>query len=105
MHQSVSRWRQRAACLGTDPELFFPPSEPGPAQAQIEEAKKICHACPTQWTCLGWALSQGVTDGIWGGSTERERRVMVAELRTPIRPSLSWEYRHLLAAHGTQDPA
>jgi len=35
-------WRHRAACLSEAPELFFPIGTPGPALAQIEEAKKVC---------------------------------------------------------------
>jgi WhiB family transcriptional regulator, redox-sensing transcriptional regulator len=68
-------WRDRAACGGTDAELFFPVSEIGPsAQQQILAARQICDACPVQWTCLVWSLFNGVTDGIWGGATESERR-------------------------------
>ena len=88
MHESVSRWRQRAACRGSDPELFFPLSESGPATAQIWDAQQVCHACPVQWTCLSWALEHGVTDGIWGGSTVSERRAMLGELVVP--PPSAW---------------
>ena len=37
-------WRDRAACLDVDPELFFPIGNTGPALAQIEEAKAVCLA-------------------------------------------------------------
>jgi WhiB family transcriptional regulator, redox-sensing transcriptional regulator len=85
VHESVSRWRQRAACQGYDPELFFPFSETGPAKVEIWNAKQVCHACPVQWTCLSWALQHGVTDGIWGGSTGSERRAMLGELTVPLQ--------------------
>jgi WhiB family transcriptional regulator, redox-sensing transcriptional regulator len=38
-------WRDRAACLGVDPELFFPIGNTGPALSQIEEAKVVCRRC------------------------------------------------------------
>jgi len=38
-------WHSRAACLGADPELFFPIGETGPALSQIAEAKQVCGRC------------------------------------------------------------
>ena len=38
-------WRERAACLNADPELFFPVGNTGPAIAQIAEAKTVCRSC------------------------------------------------------------
>ena len=38
-------WRNRAACLDEDPELFFPIGNTGPAIRQIEEAKTVCRRC------------------------------------------------------------
>ena len=32
-------WRDKAACLTADPELFFPVGNTGPAVDQIEKAK------------------------------------------------------------------
>jgi WhiB family transcriptional regulator, redox-sensing transcriptional regulator len=70
-------WQDQAGCLGADPELFFPVSEFGPSSEQIGAAKQVCRACPVQWTCLTWALQNKVSDGIWGGRTESERRMML----------------------------
>jgi WhiB family redox-sensing transcriptional regulator len=42
----------------------------------MEEAKRICRGCPVQIQCLAWALASGVTDGVWGGTTPDERRVI-----------------------------
>ena len=36
-------WRDRAACLDEDPELFFPIGNTGPAILQIEEALSLIH--------------------------------------------------------------
>ena len=72
---TLMTWRDFASCLTEDPETFFPVS---PKPEFAEPAKRICAACPVREQCLAWALDAGVTDGIWGGLTEGERR----ELRT-----------------------
>ena len=69
-------WRAAAACQDADPDLFFPVSAAGPALRQIEEAKRVCRACPAQAPCLAWALDHGVDSGVWGGHTEAERRAL-----------------------------
>ncbi|MDX2646690.1 WhiB family transcriptional regulator [Streptomyces sp. NPDC001902] len=69
-------WRYDAACREEDPELFFPISGSGPGMAQIQEAKAVCLRCPVTAQCLRSALSAGRLDGIWGGTTEDERRRM-----------------------------
>ena len=69
-------WRDRAACLEVDPELFFPIGNTGPAILQIEEAKAVCRTCPVIDTCLKWALVTGQDAGVWGGLWEDERRAL-----------------------------
>ncbi|MBK6016306.1 WhiB family transcriptional regulator [Streptomyces sp. MBT53] len=69
-------WRERAACLHVDPDLFFPISNSGLTLLQIDEAKAVCGRCPVADQCLEWAMRVGQPDGIWGGTTERERRAM-----------------------------
>jgi|SRR5689334_10957896 len=69
-----TKWRDDAACLDADPDLFFPIGTTGPALDQINEAKRICLACPVRKPCLAWALELGAASGIWGGTTEDERR-------------------------------
>ncbi|MEV7379751.1 WhiB family transcriptional regulator [Streptomyces lydicus] len=69
-------WRNEAACLYEDPELFFPVGTNGPAVMQAEKAKEVCHRCPVMGQCLQWALEHGQDAGIWGGMDEEERRAM-----------------------------
>jgi WhiB family redox-sensing transcriptional regulator len=71
-----ANWRAAAACRYADPELFFPIGTTGPALRQIQEAKRVCRTCPAQIQCLAWALDHGVTDGVWGGTTEDQRRAI-----------------------------
>jgi WhiB family redox-sensing transcriptional regulator len=69
-------WRDDAACLHADPELFFPDGAAGLALRQMDEAKQICRSCPVRQPCLTWALDQVIVSGVWGGTTEDERRAL-----------------------------
>ena len=80
-----ANWRDDAACRDAGPDLFFPVSTTGSALRQIDEAKRICRACPAQGQCLAWALDQPITDGVWGGTTEDERRAIRGLSRTLSR--------------------
>ena len=75
-------WREDAACRDADPELFFPIGTTGATLRLIEEAKRICRICPAQIQCLAWALDNGVTDGVWGGTTPDQRRSIRRLART-----------------------
>lgn len=80
-------WRLDAACVGYETDLFFPAGETGPAVEQIEAAKAVCRECPVQAQCLAFAIVTNQEFGVWGGTTEQERR----KLRTvwlAHRPSL-----------------
>src|ERR1700756_1503154 len=79
-------WRDDVACRDADPDLFFPIGTTGPGLREMEEAKRICRACPAQIQCLAWALENGAADGVWGGTTPDERRVIrsVSRKRQPL---------------------
>ncbi len=63
-------WTTDAACASTDPSLFF--LDLGrPATA----AKAICAGCSVRAECLDFALASRERFGVWGGMTEKERRV------------------------------
>ena len=64
-------WRYRAACRGADLTVFFP----GRGES-AEPARQICASCPVRQPCLDFALSYGITHGIWGGLAERDRRAL-----------------------------
>ena len=65
----AARWRELAACRGADLGLFFPGRGESAAPA-----RRICAGCPVCEPCLDYALSNGITHGIWGGLAERDRR-------------------------------
>ena len=71
----VPDWRESAACIHQDLNLFFPVSTVGAAaEQQIAAAKRVCASCPVQRDCLEWSLDVGPEFGIFGGRTEVERR-------------------------------
>ena len=75
--QDIAGWQQRAACRGPNQIIFFPPPrlERRSEKRQREaRAKQICQECSVQMDCLDYALSIREQHGIWGGSTENERR-------------------------------
>jgi len=39
-------------------------------------AKAICDLCAVRGQCLEFALQRGEAHGIWGGTSESERRVL-----------------------------
>jgi WhiB family transcriptional regulator, redox-sensing transcriptional regulator len=67
-------WRDVSACRDTSPTLFFPVGTTGPAIEQIEAAKAVCRSCPAQAPCLEFALATNQESGVWGGTSEEERR-------------------------------
>jgi len=69
-------WRQRAACRGLDPQIFYPEAE-----EEAGRAKAVCGRCQVRQACLEHALSKGEREGVWGGATERERRRILRQRR------------------------
>lgn len=67
-------WQKDGLCTGQGPALWFPPR--GTPISQIAKAKAICRQCPIRQKCLDYALYHGDRYGIWGGTTEMERRKM-----------------------------
>lgn len=64
-------WQEDANCRGVDPDLFFPTSG-----EMSGEVKQICDRCDVQAECLAYCLANGEKKGIWGGTSERERRAL-----------------------------
>jgi WhiB family transcriptional regulator, redox-sensing transcriptional regulator len=79
-------WWQAAACRTADPDIFFPVSAHGPGQDDITRAKAVCARCPVRRRCLQFALATHQVHGVWGGTTEEERRrYMTARSTLPAR--------------------
>ena len=72
-------WQIRAACRGPHNSIFFPPSrlERRPDKRRREQrAKEICSECAVLTECRAYAFEIREQHGIWGGTTEKERRVL-----------------------------
>ncbi|MEY2996583.1 MAG: hypothetical protein RLZ86_321 [Actinomycetota bacterium] len=69
-------WRELGACRGLDPEVFFPETD-----EDAEVAKDVCGLCDVRVACLEHALASREKVGVWGGTTERERRRIVRQRR------------------------
>ena len=74
----ATTWRKQAACRGLDVEIFYPVTED---EADSAEAKAVCAVCPVRQACLEHALAHREREGVWGGTTERERRRIVRQRR------------------------
>lgn len=74
-------WASRGACRDAEPDLFFPITSAGPGLVQIAEAKAVCARCTVRAQCLAYALETGQDCGVWGGTSEEERRAMRAQRR------------------------
>ena len=93
----VEDWVSKARCRGMDPNIFMP--EPGDSTAEIKE---ICNGkmvkrfnrdkqrnelvgeppCPVRGQCLQYAMElPGKVVGIFGGTSEKERRALRSEFR------------------------
>lgn len=67
-------WRDLAACLGMEVEIFF--AERGAdAKTKNETAKEVCRSCRVRFDCLHAAMLEPQPwFGVRGGLTAKERR-------------------------------
>lgn len=62
-------WMAEGNCRVQAPTTFFPSDGVG-----VEIAKRICANCPVKEPCLEYALDNHIDHGVWGGTSERQRR-------------------------------
>ena len=82
-------WRDEAACRDTDPDLFFPVGTTGAAIEQIDAAKTVCFSCLARSACLEFALATNQESGVWGGTSEEDRRKLRKSWLSASRRSAS----------------
>lgn len=73
-------WTLHAKCRGMADALF-------PEASDQKRARQLCTGCPVRMECLAEALDNRIEWGIWGGMTERERRLLLRQ-RGDVR---SWK--------------
>lgn len=72
-------WTVLAKCRGMEDALF-------PEPAEQRRVRMLCTDCPVRLECLAEALDNRIEWGVWGGMTERERRLLLRQ-----RPNVtSW---------------
>lgn len=74
-------WMAEALCAQTDPDIFYP--EKGGSTAP---ATSICNNCSVRAECLEYAVSNDIRHGIWGGTSDNDRK-RIARQRKAARGS------------------
>ena len=69
-------WMRNGNCRDESPSLFFPSDGSG-----VEVARRLCETCPVKEPCLEYALRNRIDHGVWGGTSERERRRILRQRR------------------------
>lgn len=80
----VTSWRDEAACIGVDPEIFFPLGSSA-VDPDLKAAKQVCGRCTVKAACLEWAVQASVDDGVFGGLDAQERRSLTNRSRRRFR--------------------
>lgn len=78
----VEPWMDQAACKGMPVELFY--QERGQTGYHVDiPVREACSRCPVQQECLESGMNEEF--GIWGGTTQKDRRVLRRErpVQTP----------------------
>ncbi len=72
----AAAWVTQRKCADTDPNVFFPSDGAG-----VIAAQRICRECPVSEPCREYALANNITHGVWGGTSERQRRRILRDRR------------------------
>ena len=81
-------WMAEGNCADRDPSMFFPSDGVG-----VEIARRICADCPSKSPCLEYALAHRIDHGVWGGTSERERRRIIRSRNAAVASA-----RHAVAS-------
>lgn len=76
-----TEWMAQGSCRDEPPARFFPSDGAG-----VEAARSVCAGCPVRSPCLEYALRHRIDHGVWGGTSERERRRILRQRRQGTSP-------------------
>ena len=69
--QALAHWRDLASCKDTYDPVFFPEAA---RKGDTAIAKRWCADCPVKFECRGYAVTNDVREGIWGGMSYKQRQ-------------------------------
>jgi WhiB family redox-sensing transcriptional regulator len=72
----TTEWMAEGNCRDEPPSMFFPSDGVG-----VDVARQLCATCPVKEPCLEYALRNRIDHGVWGGTSERERRRILRQRR------------------------
>jgi WhiB family redox-sensing transcriptional regulator len=67
-------WQRYAACRGAGTSMHFPNQGAG-----IGDARAVCAGCEVRRECLDYAVADPSLQGVWAGTSDRDRRKMRRE--------------------------
>lgn len=75
------KWIERANCRDKDTRLFFPEEDNRDRTEHFRRAQAICRDCAVRAECLDYAIDNRIIHGVFGGLSERHRRVEARQRR------------------------
>ena len=75
----IAKWMQEGRCAHEPPSMFFPSDGVG-----VEVARRICATCPVKERCLEYALEHRIEHGVWGATSERQRRRILKKRKSGV---------------------
>lgn len=92
--EAIDQAPDRIPCAETDPELFFPDDEKengmkDTSTARVRMARELCETCPVMAQCKNYAVMYFEMEGIWGGTTPKDRAKIRSRLGVTRPPSMA----------------
>lgn len=83
----MASWQAKAKCYPEMAEDFFPFGDERQVEVreQYEYLRRFCRPCPVREMCLQWAIEQNYDEGMFGGTTPKERRRMRSALQRQVK--------------------